>query len=151
MPKLLSPAFATRGVRPKRPDYAREADRRLRELTDRPIDWSDTSSLLAFGSNGLLDVRMMDSKLGEERAEMFAGDPAPSEFGVEEIVLVPGGTRIGIGQFRSDLLPEVGRLDRQTAVLKRDIGDCGLRPPGNILEARCLSRSGDNGKRHTTT
>lgn len=31
----------------------------------------------AFGGNGLLDVRVMDTKLGEERAGMFPGHPAP--------------------------------------------------------------------------
>jgi hypothetical protein len=74
-------------------EYAAEADRRLRELADRPMDLSNTSSLLAFGSNGLLDVRMMDSKLGEERTGMFPGHLASgrTEFaGVQMAQARPG-------------------------------------------------------------
>jgi hypothetical protein len=45
----------------------------MRLLSARPTDVSGMRLLSAFGGNGLLDVRMMDSKLSEERAEMFPG------------------------------------------------------------------------------
>jgi hypothetical protein len=52
------------------------ADQRVRESADKLMDLPDMSSSLAFGSNGLLDIRTMDNKLDKERAEMFPGHPA---------------------------------------------------------------------------